>query len=209
MIRRLLLPLALFALSIPAHAQLGAYGLFTVDRMSGIQSSPLLAPGIVYNDHVNPLGFTGGVLYDFKTFGPVRLGVDLRGSATTTLRGAQADSDGSGARIYSGLGGVRASFRTRYSFLKPYLQASAGIGRSNFGVLNNASVSTPIRPGIPLSSGLEYHAYAGLDIPILPYVDFRVAEFGYGAIHTSGTAGHTYPIESVSTGIVIHFPPPQ
>jgi hypothetical protein len=202
------LALALSALSATAHAQLGAYGMFTVDRLSGIQSSPLLPAGVVYKNFVNPSGFTGGAFYDFKTFGPVRLGVDLRGSTLNTKRGAQANSDGDGAHLYSGLGGLRVAFHTPKYYLKPYAQISAGIGRSNYGVLNNASIFQYVRPGIQTVSNLEYHVYAGTDLQFAPWGDWRVFEAGYGALNSFGSAAHTYPILSISTGVVLHFPNP-
>jgi hypothetical protein len=198
--------LALTAFSSTAHAQAGAYGLFTVDRMSGIASSPILPAGVMYNDQVNPLGFTGGAFYDFKSFGPIRLGVDLRGSAINAHRGAQANSDGAGTHIYSGLGGVRLSFHTPLKFIKPYVEGAAGIGRSNYGVLSNASLATYVNPGVQTISNLEYHGYAGLDLPFAPFADWRVFEVGYGALQSFGNAAHTYPIMSISTGVVIHFP---
>jgi hypothetical protein len=80
--------------SASAYAQAGVYGMFTVDRLSNIASSPLPAPTTTGpNARLNsadPLGGTGGVYYDFMKLGPVRLGADLRGSealmsASTTV----------------------------------------------------------------------------------------------------------------------------
>src|SRR5580693_3859417 len=134
MIFRKALLLAAFAVALPiasAHAQLGAYGMFTVDRLSNIVSSPEpTTPTDLANtrsNYVNPLGGTGGVYYDFLQLGPVKLGADLRGSILTTRRGAYVNFNGGGARIYSALGGVRGVFRTPVKPLKPYLQLSAGL----------------------------------------------------------------------------------
>jgi len=200
------LALALAALPSIAHAQAGVYGLFTVDRQSGINSSPILPAGVAYNNSVNPLGFTGGAFYDFKSFGPVRLGVDLRGSTVNAHRGAQANSDGAGAHIYSGLGGIRLSFHTPIKFIKPYVEGAAGIGRSNYGVLTNANIYTYVNPGVQTISNLEYHGYGGVDVPFAPFADWRVFEVGYGALNSFGNAAHTYPIISISTGVVFHLP---
>ena len=63
-----------------AHAQFGVYGMFTVDRLSNIVSSPLPqfpippAPANARLNTVDPLGGTGGVYYDFLKLGPVKLG---------------------------------------------------------------------------------------------------------------------------------------
>ena len=198
--------LALAALPSIAHAQAGAYALFTTDRLSGIKSSPILPTGVSYNDSVAPLGFTGGAYYDFKSFGPVRLGVDLRGSTTNTKRGAQTNSDGAGAHIYSALGGVRLSFHTPIKYIKPYVEGAAGLGRTNYGVLTNASTSNYVTPGVQTVSNLEYHGYAGIDLPFASFASWRVFEAGYGALTSTGNAAHTYPIMSISTGIVLHLP---
>src|SRR5580704_9049447 len=113
------------AATTSAHAQVGVYGMFTVDRLSNIQSSPLLPSPAPRVDPVNPLGGTGGVYYDFLKLGPVKLGADLRGSILTTKRGANVSFNDSGTRIYSFLGGVRAVFHTPIASLKPYVQGSA------------------------------------------------------------------------------------
>src|SRR5271170_1071467 len=131
---------------VSASAQVGVYGMFTADQLSNIASSPLpplsSAPTDQRSNSVNPLGGTGGVYYDFKTWGPVRLGVDARGSIVTTKRGAYLNFNASGARIYSVLGGVRASFHTPIAPLKPYLQVSAGLGRSDYGLQSSGGVVT-------------------------------------------------------------------
>ena len=195
----LLAALSFVSIAPPAGAQFGAYGTVTVQRMSGIAGSPVTTAGVSYNDTVDPLGGTGGVYYDFKNFGPVRLGADLRGSIVTTHRGALSSSNGTGARINSGLGGIRAVFRTPLPYLKPYLQGSAGIGETNYGVLSGNT-------GVLLKSNFEYHVYAGLDIRLLSIMDFRLAEFGYGGLDPFGTSGHNYPLKSVSSGVVFHLP---
>jgi hypothetical protein len=191
----LLLAATAIATSTFAHAQFGVYGMFTVDRLSNIDSSPLAKPnsGLI---PVNPLGGTGGVFYDFMKLGPVRLGVDARGSIVTTKRGAYPTVDGSGARIYSALGGLRAVFHTPVAPLKPYIQASVGLGRSDYG----------LGPPVVVHSNFEYQGLAGLDLKLLPIMDWRVAEFGYGGLNPFGTNSHNYPIKQVSMGFVFHLP---
>jgi hypothetical protein len=187
---------------VSASAQVGVYGMFTADQLSNIASSPLppisSAPSDQRSNSVNPLGGTGGVYYDFKTWGPVRLGVDARGSILTTKRGAYVNFDASGARIYSVLGGVRAAFHTPIAPLKPYLQVSAGLGRSDYGLQSSGGAVT-------VYSNFEYEGLAGLDIKLLPVLDFRLVEFGYGGLDPFGTYSHNYPIKQVSSGFVIHF----
>jgi hypothetical protein len=192
--------------STSSHAQVGVYGMFTVDRLSNIASSPLLPPNstdpaFARSNYVNPLGGTGGVYYDFMKLGPVKLGADLRGSILTTKRGAYLSFNGPGARIYSVLGGVRGSFQTPVKSLKPYLQISAGLGRSDYGLFSSGG-SGPNA----IHSNFEYEGLAGLDIKLLPILDWRVAEFGYGGLDPFGTNSHNYPIKQVSMGFVFHLP---
>lgn len=205
--RKALLLLAAVAVAIPvsAHAQVGVYGMFTVDRLSNIVSSPLplnsTASTFARKDTVDPLGGTGGVYYDFLKLGPVKLGADLRGSILSTKRGAYINFNGPGARIYSVLGGVRASFHTPVKSLKPYIQGSVGLGRSDYGLSNTTSTGQVV-----LYNNFEYEGLAGLDIKLLPVLDWRVAEFGYGGLDPFGTNSHNYPIKQVSMGFVFHLP---
>jgi hypothetical protein len=142
------------------------------------------------------------VYYDFMKLGPVRLGADLRGSILTTKRGAYVNFNGSGARIYSALGGVRASFHTPIAPLKPYIQVSAGLGRSDYGLFSQGSTNGQV----VMHNNFEYEGLAGLDIKLLPILDWRVAELGYGGLDPFGTYSHNYPIKQVSMGFVFHLP---
>ena len=210
MIRTALLPAAAaLALSLPAHAQFGVYGAVTLNDLSGIKSSPNavttfsqngVPTSVSYLNNLDPLGGTGGVFYDFKTYGRVRLGADVRGVITDGKRGAEVQAQGSGVRIASALGGLRVVFHTRYAFLKPYVEPAFGLGRSDFGLLVN-----PVGKPAPVNA-LEYHVFAGVDLKALPVLDWRVVEIGYGGLDSFGTGAHNYPIKSVSTGIVLHFP---
>jgi len=206
----LLLAAVAVATTVPAQAQVGVYGMFTVDRLSNIASSPLLPPNstdpaFARANTVDPLGGTGGVYYDFMKLGPVKLGADLRGSILTTKRGAYINFNGPGAHIYSVLGGVRGSFQTPVKSLKPYLQISMGLGRSDYGLYSGRPASTQPLPNI-IYNNFQYEGFAGLDIKLLPILDWRVAEFGYGGLDPFGTYSHNYPIKQVSMGFVVHLP---
>jgi hypothetical protein len=192
-----------------AHAQFGVYGTVTVNRLTGIQGSPN-ATGAV-NNSVDPIGGTAGVYYDFMKLGPVRLGADLRGTITNSKQGAYTTSRGAGTRIYSGLGGLRAVFHTPFAPVKPYIQASAGIGRSDYGLLTpNTTVtvggSSAQITGEAIHNNFQYEGFAGVDVRVLPVMDFRVVEVGYGALTSFGATGHTYPIGTISSGLVFHLP---
>ncbi|MEO8735087.1 MAG: hypothetical protein ABI380_00960 [Edaphobacter sp.] len=194
----LLLAIATFA-TTTAQAQFGVYGTFTATRLSNLKSSPEVTTPSAINNDVSPLGGTAGIYYDFFKIGPVKLGADLRGSIVNTKRGAFTNYNGGGARINSALFGVRAVFHAHllHSF-KPYLQASAGIGSSNYGLLYGN--------GVTLHNNFEYMGFAGVDIPILPIMDFRLVELGAGGLNPFGTNNHNYPLQSVSSGVVFHLP---
>ena len=207
----LLLAAVAVATATSSQAQVGVYGMFTADRLSNIASSPVPLPpnstaaAFARANTVDPLGGTGGVYYDFLKLGPVKLGADLRGSILTTKRGAYINFNGPGARIYSVLGGVRGSFQTPVKSLKPYLQISAGLGRSDYGLYTGRPASSQPLPNV-IYNNFQYEGFAGLDIKLLPVLDWRVAEFGYGGLDPFGTNSHNYPIKQVSMGFVIHLP---
>ncbi len=187
-----------------AHAQLAAYGTVTVRRMTDIPYT--VGSTSATNGSFDPVGGMGGVSYDFKPDGPVRLGIDARGSIVNSTQGAYPNANAGGGHIASGLGGLRASFHTPFIPVKPYVQGSAGVARTNFGTQYNtglASGSISNSTGVLLTTHLEYDLFAGVDLAVFPLIDFKVVELGYGAVQ--GT-GHTYPVGTISTGIVIHIP---
>ena len=89
--------------------------------------------------------------------------------------------------------------------LKPYLQVSVGLGRSDYGLFVGRPVSNQPQPN-QIFNNFEYEGLAGLDIKLLPIMDWRVAEFGYGGLDPFGTYSHNYPIKQVSMGFVFHLP---
>ncbi len=189
---------------VSASAQVGVYGMFTADELSNIVSSPLPAPPTngpnARSNTASPIGGTGGIYYDFLKLGRVELGADVRGSILTAKRGANVSFNDSGTRIYSLLGGVRASFHTPIAALKPYLQVSAGLGRSDYGLSYSTSNGQDI-----IYSNFEYQGLAGVDLRVLPMLDWRMVEFGYGGLDPFGTYSHNYPIKQVSSGFVVRF----
>jgi hypothetical protein len=207
----LLLAAIVLASTASAQAQFGVYGEFTVNRLGNIASSPQPQPpnstssAFERANTVDPLGGTGGIYYDFLQLGPVKLGADLRGSILTTKRGAYVNFDGPGAHIYSALGGIRGSFHTPIKSLKPYIQVSAGLGRSDYGLYVSRPASNEPLPNL-IFSNFQYEGLVGLDIKLLPIMDWRVAELGYGGLDPFGTYGHNYPIKQVSMGFVFHLP---
>jgi len=191
-LRKLSLLLSLLLLAAAAHAQVGVYATAAVERLSNIAYTDPNSSST--SAHVDPIGGTAGVFYDFHSFGPIRLGADVRGSILTTKRGAFTEANGFGARIDSVLGGVRATIHTPKPYLRPYVQASAGLGRTNFGTQ------------YALTNNFEYHGYVGLDITVAPFMDFRIVELGAGGLMSSNPTSRNYPLNSISSGFVFHLP---
>lgn len=189
-LRKALLSTSLVVLAFAgsARAQTSVYGTVTVDHVTGIKCQGTTCGS---NDGtINPVGGMGGVSYDLRSVGPVRLGVDVRASSVVGNKNAAIYSNFPRPRIYSVLGGVRASFKTPLVQLKPYVEGLVGYGRSNFAAT-------------PYASGLEFRGLAGVDLSLLPALDFRVVELGVGSLRNTG---NSYSIESISTGVVFHLP---
>jgi hypothetical protein len=140
---------------------------------------------------VRPYGGSFGGYYDFRSMGPFRLGVDLRGSVLNSNKSATTySSNVDGVRHYAALGGVRAEVRTPLSWLHPYGQISAGLGRSNAASLNPTEYQ----------NYTQVQGFVGADIKLLPILDLRAIELGAGEIF--GSSSHS--IQSIGIGVVFH-----
>jgi hypothetical protein len=127
-------------------------------------------------------GPTFGVYHDFYSVPVVHLGADLRGSVlgisqTTTL--------------YSGLIGPRVSLHPHVLPLMPYLEGLGGVGHYDFGA------------GQGSNTKFEYQFLAGIDLTVIPRLDWRVVEFSYGGL--SAFNGDLHP-KTLSTGLVLRLP---
>jgi hypothetical protein len=200
---------------VAAQAQLGVYGLFSATGFTGIHCysttgvncSNGTANGGTGN--VNPTGLSGGAYYDFKTLGPVRLGVDLRGGNNHANKSASSSAGGDG--ITGGsyfLGGVRGSIHTPISWLKPYAQISAGYAHSD--VTEPIVAGTVAAPNPPRADDnfLQFEGFVGADIHVLPLLDLRAIELGIGNMNRigSGTGTSSAGVRSIGVGVVLHLP---
>jgi hypothetical protein len=127
-------------------------------------------------------GPTFGVYHDFYSVPFFHLGADLRGSVlgvsqTTTLT--------------SGLLGPRFSLHPHVLPAMPYLEALGGIGYYDYG--NGQGSNTQF----------EYQFLAGIDVTVLPRLDWRIIEFSYGGL--SALDGTLHP-KTLSTGLVLRLP---
>lgn len=107
------------------------------------------------------------------------------------VRGAVLGSGGS--KLDSGLAGPRLVFRPHVLPLQPYVEALGGFGRTEY--YQGPSHSTVTK--------FEYQFLGGLDLTLLPRIDWRVVEFSYGGV--SGL-GSSFNPETISTGIVLRLP---
>lgn len=111
------------------------------------------------------------------------VGIDLRGSFTRS----------SGASFDSGSIGPRIALNTHILPIQPYIEGTIGLGHVDF---SGGSVSGGTK--------FEYQVLGGLDYTILPRIDWRVAEYSYGAL--SMINNYNYRPKSLSTGLVLRLP---
>lgn len=92
----------------------------------------------------------------------------------------------------SGLVGPRVSAHIPAIPLRPYVEALIGAGHVD---VNDGSAQTS-------ATKFEYQFLGGVDLTVLPHIDWRVVEFSYGGL--SGLDGSFNP-KILSTGIVIRL----
>ena len=173
--------LALTFSTVAASAQVGIYGNFAAVNLSnngGGANFWSYGPG-------------AGLYYDFLHFGPIRIGADLRGNR---LWGNEVD-------YWSGLGGVRLVVKPPVLPFRVYVQGSAGVGGSK------ASGNTGNLPN-SYSNKFQYDVFGGTDFTLLPHIDWRVVELGYGRMSgvNAGTTAPSSGVFTLSSGIVLRLP---
>jgi hypothetical protein len=161
-----------------AHGQVGIYGNFATLHLSNNgANSWSYGPG-------------GGIYYDFVHLGPIHIGGDLRGNV---LWGNQVN-------YWSGLGGVRVVVKPPLLPFRVYGQGSAGVGGTkasgNVGNLPNS-----------YNNKFQWDVFGGTDVTLLPHIDWRVVELGYGRMSgaTSGTVAPSVGVFTLSSGIVLRL----
>lgn len=193
----LLATATLAGLATGAHAQLGVYGMVQGENLKNITCLDPNNTCASANGTAKPYGGVAGLYYDFKTVGPMRLGADVRGSFLNSDKNAYYyQGAGSLIRHYTGLVGVRATFRTPFHALRPYAQISGGIAHTNGAEPPAAGVSA-------LNNYKNYgqvQGFVGLDVALFPNLDFRPIELGAGEIFGS----NSHSIQSIGLGVVFH-----
>lgn len=211
-LRKLTLLLSLPLLTCIARAQLGVFANFQGNRIGGFICNaqlPATLPAQPCGSDSNSMTLFGGgvgAYYDFFNLGPVRLGAELR---TTVFSGSKSASRyySSNYRLYSTLGGVRASFNTPIRLVKPYVVGSVGVARTNLYRTNPyvqpaADYNDPAKR----TTNLQYQGFAGVDLRLLPYLDFRLIELGVGGLAGSFPQDGNHFLKSIGTGVVFRLP---
>lgn len=177
--------------TVAAHAQIGLYINPVAIRVSNAQADT--GPFAFLGDNSTSRMFYGvnlGGYYDFYHQGKLEAGVDLRDSIT----------HGNNASLNSFLLGVRVAGKPFSNPIKPYIQASVGLGTTR---PPTSSVRT---------SKAEYGIFGGADYPLNRHLDFRIVEVGFGSLTTasSTTIGGIGNIPAsrllnISSGLVLRF----
>lgn len=208
-----------------AQAQFSVYGEYQATRLSGMKcldpqgycsgagsnaEGAITYTGYGNNSHVNTTGGWGGITYDFKNVGPVRLGLDLRaGEGHSNKSGTSygGGNDATGSQFV--LAGLKGTFHTPIKIIKPYAQVSVGWARTNAAESLAAGTDPHTHPRT-YDSYVAYEGLIGLDIKIFPIMDLRLPELGIGNLNMVGSSStattSSVGIKSIGLGIVFHIP---
>jgi hypothetical protein len=204
---------------VVAQAQAGVYFGYSATKFSGITCNSGSTPSTAVpcsngtaaggSGSVNPSGLFVGGYYDFKTYGPVRLGGEVRYMDDRSNKSAANPTGGSNATSANTiLAGVRGVLKTHYDWVKPYGFIGFGRTSSNVTEPNGTFVDTtstvPVRQN---DSFFQYEVFAGVDIRVLPYLDLRPVELGIGNMNRfgSGSGSSSAGVKSIGAGIVLHM----
>jgi hypothetical protein len=205
-----------------ARAQFGVYGMYTGTDLTRITclAATTTPPAACSspNGNVKPFGGTVGAYYDFHTYGPVRLGVDLRGDFLHANKsGADATGGDRATIVHNVLAGIRGTFHTPISILRPYAQISAGWASSNatepsclttLGTTLLCSDQVDTATPRKLDNFLQVEGFIGADLRVFPILDLRPIELGYGNMNRmgSGNGDGSLGVRSIGAGLVFHLP---
>ncbi|SEG01516.1 hypothetical protein SAMN05421819_1691 [Bryocella elongata] len=214
-----------------AQTQAGVYVGYAATRMSDISclsTSVACSNGTaavngttVSTGHLNPSGVFVGGYYDWRKFGPMTLGFDVRYMDARSNKSAV--TSGGGENMVTSntvLGGVRGSFPTPIHWIRPYIQASVGHTSSNVteptcitgGGGTLLCSSTTVTSPVPrqYDSFFTVEGFGGVDIRISSFLSLRAIELGYGNMNRlgNGTSGTTSSVglSSVGAAVILHLP---
>ena len=140
-------------------------------------------PGVPGDNSYDLYGGTLGAYLASGHLAILNLGVDLRGSFTRS----------SGNSFNTGAIGPRLGLNLHIIPLHPYAEATVGIASLN---LNGGSPNN--------GTSFEYQLIGGLDVTVLPRIDWRVAEFSYGGVSVANSP--SYHPKALTTALVLRLP---
>lgn len=188
-------------LLVRADAQLlSVYGTFSPVHASNVQTGSTYSSTTGYTPQYTGFwvpAFGGGVTLNFLNLHVVKLGLDVRGSTKPGTTGADT------AEV-----ALRLGFQPPLLRLKPYVQG--GVGYLATRTINTSTNSTGTGQvgGTFSNDYATFGFHAGVDRPLIPFLDFRVVELGFAHAFDSGistarsSSANTF---SISTGLVAHF----
>jgi hypothetical protein len=189
----------LLGVAASAKAQLGVYGEVTGERISSITCVDPQHECASNDGVARPYGAEVGAQYDFRNYGPVLIGFDVRGYVKNSNKSAAYYlGSGDAVRDYGALGGVRATFHTPYKLLRPYAEVAAGLSRTNAALVAPEAGSSVVEQ---YQDYTKIEGLVGLDLALFPMVDIRAIEFGAGEMF--GPSSH--PTQQIGVGIVFHL----
>ena len=203
--RRLLL-LAALALAPVAHAQIfSVYGTYSPAHFSNVATGSVLSGTATYTEQYASYwanGFGGGVTFGILPIGPVRIGLDLRGSTKPGTVGAD-----------TAFAGIKVGVKAPLIPIRPYVQISGGYvatRTNNISTLTSGAINSTVG-GTFTNKYAAFEGIAGVDYHLVPFIDLRLIEIGAGKGYDTGinfgttnTQG-TLTLFTVNTGIVVHF----
>jgi hypothetical protein len=182
-----LLLLILFFSAASSNAQIGVYGKLDLTHFTnnGNKASEwFYGPGI-------------GIYDNFLHVGPVQLGADLRGTYSF------GDKD----KYRSVLGGVRIAVKPPLLPIRPYAEGLVGVAGTKSNQTGSFSTANSVSFSNTFGTKFAYQVLGGVDWTILPHLDLRLAEIGYGRVSpvSSGVNPQSSSITSISSGIVLRL----
>lgn len=198
MFRRFLLWMALCIAPL-AHAQfVSVYVTFSPLNVSDAAAGSNCSGSSCTQLYTNywAYGIGGGATVNFFNVHIIKLGVDARGSTKSGTSGADTFE-----------GALKLTVQPPFLHIKPYIQGGGGYLDTRAPNKSTTSTGAPIG-GTVETTYATAGFHAGLDVPVMHFVDLRVAEVGYAkAFNGSGvTDGTRNPnLFSFNTGLVLHF----
>ena len=197
---------ALLLVAAPASAQiLSVYATLAPTVITHVQTGSTLTGSSTSTSqftNASNVGIGGGLTFNLVPLGPVRLGLDLRGSTKPNSVGFD-----------TALAGIKLTIKPPVLPIRPYIQGSAGYLATRTGNVSTITTGTSVTTigGTYTNKYAAVEGIAGLDYRLGRFIDFRVIEIGVGKgfntgvnLGSSGTTD-SVNIVTINTGLVVHI----